>query len=129
MWELFLALQVLATTTLSKQRLTLVHCITLVNPHTHFVLKRAGSSYLGQAMSANPYTNTEPHLQQTYQEDVKSSFDDLVDPYAAPFSPISRHQTYTVGTPLNQQRQQSHQKTPSLPLSSKAHSSKQSEDQ
>lgn len=122
MWEFF-------SSSCNHHPLWLSFTAQLLSIHTHFSLKRAGSSYLGPAMSAHPYTNSEPQLQPTYQEDVKTSFDDLVDPYATSFSPISRHQTYTVGTPLNQQIRQSHHKAPSIPPSTKAHSSKQSEDQ
>ncbi len=84
-------------------------------------------------MSAYTYqTDTQPqvpYLQSTPQDDVKASFDDLVDPYTSPFAPNSRHQTFVVGTPLKQQPSPpSHQREPSVPLSTKAYSLKQSED-
>ena len=102
--------------------------------HSFLSSKCAGSSYIfWSAMSAYPYPiqsrQPEPYSQSTYEEDVKASFDDLVDPYASSYHPSSRHQTFTVGTPLSYQIPQSHQKTPSIPLPSKAHSSKRSEDQ
>ncbi|KAF9535542.1 hypothetical protein CPB83DRAFT_841946 [Crepidotus variabilis] len=49
-------------------------------------------------MSAYPY----PHPQPS-QEDVKASYDDLIDQYSSPYAPNAHHQTFTVGTPLNQQ--------------------------
>lgn len=80
-------------------------------------------------MFGHPHANEIQHPEPMYSEDVKVSFDDLVDPYATPFNPNSRHQTYAVGKPLKQQISQSHKKSPSIPLSSKSHSLKQSVDQ
>lgn len=79
-------------------------------------------------MSAYPYPNDTRHqsyLQSDFDEDVKIPDDDLVDPHATPFSPISRHQTYVLGTPLKQQPS-SLERSPSLPLSSVGYTSKQS---
>jgi hypothetical protein len=97
-----------------------------------FILERRLVLSIWPVMSAYTYqidTRPQaPYIQSTPEDDVKASFDDLVDPYTSPFAPNSRHQTFMVGTPLKQQPPSSHQREPSVPLSTKAYSLKQSED-
>lgn len=99
--------------------------------HRHsFILERGLVLSIRPVMSAYTYktdTRHQPYPQSTPLDDVKASFDDLVDPYSSPFAPNSRHQTFVVGTPLKQQPPL-HQREPSVPLSTKADSLKKSED-
>ncbi|KAF8898375.1 hypothetical protein BD779DRAFT_3946 [Infundibulicybe gibba] len=56
-----------------------------------------------------------PYLQpQQDQDSPKASYDDLIDEYAVPFTPTSRHQTYSVQTSAPD-----HRRGPSYPLSHK----------
>jgi heme/copper-type cytochrome/quinol oxidase subunit 2 len=59
------------------------------------------------------HQHQQPYLQPQHQDDVKASFDDLIDQYSSPYAPNSQHQTFTVGKPLSQQQPLSHMRRPS----------------
>jgi len=80
-------------------------------------------------MSASrPYeldTSLKPYSQSTGPEDRKASFDDLIDGYASPYAPNSKHQTHIIGDG------QSHRRTNTVTLpkaSASSYSLKQSDE-
>ncbi|CAA7264722.1 unnamed protein product [Cyclocybe aegerita] len=79
------------------------------------------TAYPDQQPPNHPYLDPQPGRTE---EDVKASYDDLIDDYSTPYAANSGHQTFTVGTPG-----QSHRRTASITLSGKgAFSSKQSDE-
>jgi len=77
------------------------------------------------ARNAHP-NQLQPQSNHT-DEDVKASYDDLIDEYSTPYTANTRHQTFAVGTPIHQQYA-THHRGSSNPLSSKTFDTKQSDD-
>ncbi|KAG5648167.1 hypothetical protein DXG03_006122 [Asterophora parasitica] len=76
-------------------------------------------------MSAHtPYQHeSSSNMLHTQHEDFKSSYDNLIDEFAKPFTATSNHQTFAVEAPMG-----GHRRGPSFPLHKSFESSKQSDD-